>query len=161
MLDWDKLYRMQLELDTFIEKEKDLENEPLFDKKVLALFVELGELANETRCFKFWSDKNASERSIILEEYVDGIHFLLSLGLEKDLQYNLSAGASEEDLSQQFKHMYGAIHLFAQSPDQETYNDVWNQYLSIGKKLGFNEQDIISAYIKKNEVNVNRQKQGY
>ncbi|TDL34354.1 dUTPase [Jeotgalibacillus sp. S-D1] len=161
MLDWEKLYRMQLELDTFIEKEKDLEKESLFDKKVVALFVELGELANETRCFKFWSDKAPSERSIILEEYVDGVHFLLSLGLEKNLRYNLTAISAGEDLSLQFKQIYGAIHVFAQSPVQETYNALWNQYLSIGKNLGFNEQEIIEAYIEKNEVNVIRQKQGY
>ena len=49
---------------------------------MLALLVEIGELANETRSFKFWSVKPASEKKIILEEFVDGIHFILSLGIE-------------------------------------------------------------------------------
>ncbi len=48
-------------------------------KRDLALTIELAELANETRCFKYWSSKGPSEREVILEEFVDSIHFLLSL----------------------------------------------------------------------------------
>jgi dimeric dUTPase (all-alpha-NTP-PPase superfamily) len=44
----------------------------------LALIVELGELANEVRSFKFWSYKNPSNKEVILEEYVDGLHFIIS-----------------------------------------------------------------------------------
>ena len=50
----------------------------------MALLVER-ELANETRSFKFWSTKGPSANEIILEEYVDSIHFLLSLLIEKVL----------------------------------------------------------------------------
>src|SRR5690625_5238764 len=47
---------MQAELDKKIVKEKGLEGQDLLDKKILALQVELGELANEWRGFKFWSE---------------------------------------------------------------------------------------------------------
>ncbi|GAA0415215.1 hypothetical protein GCM10008934_02680 [Virgibacillus salarius] len=43
----DKLFPIQKELDTRIEREKGLEGQDLLDKKILALQVELGELANE------------------------------------------------------------------------------------------------------------------
>src|SRR3954454_6608730 len=82
MMDFEKLFQMQKGLDNHIEEKHRLEDEDLFSRKILALFVELGELANETRCFKFWSVKPASARSVILEEFVDGIHFILSLGIE-------------------------------------------------------------------------------
>ncbi|HAQ08050.1 MAG TPA: dUTPase, partial [Bacillus bacterium] len=78
----EKLFRMQKELDRHIELQHGLVEEDLFDRKILALLVELGELANETRCFKFWSLKPSSEKQVILEEFVDGIHFILSLGIE-------------------------------------------------------------------------------
>nr|QRZ17780.1 dUTP diphosphatase [Virgibacillus sp. AGTR] len=51
----NKLFPIQKELDTRIEREKGLEGQNLLDKKILALQVELGELANEWRGFKFWS----------------------------------------------------------------------------------------------------------
>jgi len=82
----EKLYSMQYALDTHIEEKHGLK-EDLFNRKMLALLVELGELANETRCFKFWSLKAASEKAVILEEFVDGVHFILSLGLESGFRY--------------------------------------------------------------------------
>jgi len=77
-----QLFTMQKELDHFIEKTQKIERD-VFKEKGLALMVELAELANETRCFKFWSTKGPSAREVILEEYVDSIHFILSLGLLK------------------------------------------------------------------------------
>ncbi|MCT8138628.1 dUTP diphosphatase [Anaerobacillus sp. CMMVII] len=71
-----KLFKKQKELDDRIVKEHNLEGQYLLSDKILALLVELGELANETRCFKFWSDKPPSAPDIVIEEFVDGIHFL-------------------------------------------------------------------------------------
>ncbi|CAM5579582.1 hypothetical protein LSPH24S_09404 [Lysinibacillus sphaericus] len=51
-----QLFTMQKELDDFIAKTQNIEHD-VFKEKGLALMVELAELANETRCFKFWSTK--------------------------------------------------------------------------------------------------------
>ena len=56
-----------------------LEDKDLEENKILALLVEISELANETRCFKHWSKKGPSEESVLLEEYVDSLHFFLSI----------------------------------------------------------------------------------
>src|SRR5699024_10145097 len=85
---WKLLFEKQIELDAYITNNHDLSESNLFEQKILALFVELGELANETRCFKFWSMKECNAKSVILEEYVDNIHFLLSFGLEKNLTFH-------------------------------------------------------------------------
>lgn len=73
-MNFKKLFNMQQQLDNRIKEEHNIHTESLFDRKILALQVELGELANETRCFKFWSKKPSAQWNIILEEYVDGIH---------------------------------------------------------------------------------------
>ena len=98
-----KLYSMQRELDSYIQQQRD-EQSDVFLEKGLALLVELAELANETRCFKFWSLKGPSENTIILEEYVDSIHFLLSLGIEKgfDTLSTWPEGEVEGELTQLF-----------------------------------------------------------
>src|SRR5690625_1828695 len=51
-----KLLKMQKVLDDRIVEEKGLQGVDLLDKKILALLTELGELANEWRGFKFWSE---------------------------------------------------------------------------------------------------------
>src|SRR5690606_41193415 len=84
-INWPKLFTLQRELDERIWREHHLTGD-YFSERVLALQVEVAELANETRCFKYWSLKPPSERSKILEEYVDGIHFILSLGLTLGFQ---------------------------------------------------------------------------
>lgn len=61
---------MQKVLDTRIIEEHGLEGQNLFYNMILALQVEIGELANETRCFKHWSNKGPSEKEVILMEYV-------------------------------------------------------------------------------------------
>ncbi len=159
----NKLFHMQQELDSYIQAQHDLSGRNLFEDKVLALLVELSELANETRCFKFWSIKGSSERSVVLEEYVDSIHFLLSLGIVKNLtdfnEWNFNI--SSDSLTTMFLKTNQAVLEFGQRPDMSTYTSLWNQYGTLAEKLGFSLQEIYNAYIEKNEKNYERQKTGY
>lgn len=156
------LFKMQRELDAYIQKNQYV-TEDVFQEKGLALLVELSELANETRCFKFWSTKGPSERNIILEEYVDSIHFLLSLGIEKGLEYLdvWPAGDVEGNLTEVFLQTFNAIHDFLVRKDMESYKDVWIHYGAIAKRLEFTYSEIVEAYIDKNEENYKRQQTGY
>lgn len=158
-----KLFEMQNDLDSKIEKQHGLEEEPLLEKKILALLVEVGELANETRCFKFWSLKPPAEASVILEEYVDGIHFILSLGIEIGVTdgVELDLAADENSLTAHFVLVYEKIAQFEKSRSEAHYLELFRQYLLLGEALGFSPEEIEAAYVKKNEVNHDRQKQGY
>lgn len=159
----DKLFTMQKTLDTYIQENHNLTNKDLFEEKLLALLVELAELANETRCFKFWSTKGPSDRPIILEEYVDSIHFLLSLGIVKELTTfeKWEYTSSLESLTTLFLHTNQAVLAFGEQPTMNNYSSLWNQYGLIAEKLGFSSQEIIDAYIEKNEENYQRQNSGY
>lgn len=161
-MDWSALYRMQKQLDNYIESQHDLTGKDLFEEKQLALLVELGELANETRCFKFWSNKPRNEESVILEEYVDGIHFILSLGLEKGYEY-ISARTENSSNSEtvQFNQVFAACVSFKQQPTRANYELLFEYYLQLGELLGFDEKAVQEAYLKKNEINYERQNQGY
>lgn len=163
-MNWETLFTMQQQLDQRIETEHGLENEDLFRKKVMALLVELGELANETRCFKFWSTKPSKEDEVILEEYVDGLHFILSLGLEKEYRYMGQVEqqeTGEDSLTEQFHKVFGEVHLFQESPTEMHYQQLFKMFIDLGVKLGFSEQSIQDAYFQKNEVNHQRQEDGY
>jgi dimeric dUTPase (all-alpha-NTP-PPase superfamily) len=160
----EKLFNMQRELDRHIETQHGLEKEDLFDRKALALLVEIGELANETRCFKFWSLKPSSDIDVILEEFVDGIHFILSLGIEcgfEDFRADFSTQSSTNDTSKQFLEVYGLINKFRISRRKEDYVQLFEAYMKIAEQLGLSEVQIEQAYIQKNEVNYDRQRKGY
>ena len=80
-IDLSILYKRQEELDDEIARNHNINYETTFARRFLALLVEFGELANETRCFKYWSNKKSSPKEVVSDEYSDGLHFLLSLGI--------------------------------------------------------------------------------
>ena len=78
------------------------------DERFLALLVEIGELANATRAFKYWSLKPAEERARLLDEYADGLHFFLSLALVFKLEVEVVNEESETTNS-------AVVHQFKKS----------------------------------------------
>lgn len=166
-MDFSTLFRMQGELDKHIEEKHSLQGESLLDRKLMAFHIELAELANETRCFKFWSEKGPSPFSVILEEYVDGIHFLLSVGLEfgydDEKVYNLPPVEEVDNITlvQSFYDVMDAVTELRKKGDRASYRNLFETYLLLGSRLQFTEEDIVKAYFEKNEVNFQRQKEGY
>ena len=156
------LFTMQESLDNYIQTEKNISHD-VFLEKGLALLVELAELANETRCFKFWSEKGPSENDVILEEYVDSIHFLLSLGNEKKFNTLESWPLShrDESLTLLFLRTQSSINQFLIEPTMDLYKDIWSWYGAIAVNLGFTHEDVVQAYNEKNEKNYERQRSGY
>lgn len=162
-MNFSKLFSMQQELDAKIEAQHQLQNERLMERKILALLVEVGELANETRCFKFWSLKPPAPLDVILEEYVDGIHFILSLGLEINVSPSIQFEhkQSEQNVTEQFLKVYETITSFKEEQTMIVYEKMFEEYLFLGQLLGFSNEQIEEAYVLKNEVNHDRQQQGY
>ena len=157
-----ELYNIQKELDKKIMTEHQLEGRNVVPEKILALQVELGELANETRCFKYWSKKGPSEGKVILEEYVDCLHFILSIGLEKQYtDVEIEFNRDEETSTRLFIKVFGDISNLYDNPSKENYLILWKNFILLGNTLGFTWEEVISAYLKKNEINHQRQLQGY
>ncbi|MGP4075749.1 dUTP diphosphatase [Halobacillus sp. K22] len=160
-MNWEALYLMQEKLDHYIETQHQLKNSEKIKEKLLALQVELGELANETRCFKFWSTKQASTKEVILEEYIDGLHFILSLGLDLGHRYESQPVTPFTSQTGAFLAVYSLIEQFRNHTNENNYKELFGGYLSLGETLGFSEAELVRAYHAKNEVNFERQDQGY
>jgi dimeric dUTPase (all-alpha-NTP-PPase superfamily) len=178
------LFEKQKELDERIIAEHGLEGQELLPQKILALQVELGELANEWRGFKFWS-KNQKPRTRVhanvlteigsyheitnplLEEYVDCLHFILSIG--NDLGYSfdileLGEGYKEKDRNLSMVYYFSEIIASAYDIEDLSKNEykVWVYWFyRIGEMLGFTWEEIEAAYMDKNKVNHERQDNGY
>ncbi len=158
----NELFKIQAILDQRIVTQHQLQNTDLIENKCLALLVELGELANETRCFKHWSTKGPSTKDVILEEYVDGLHFILSLGNELGFQdTQIRIKNSEGSLVTLFNHMYQLITSFTINQTKSLYEEMFQSFLGLGFVLGFDEQAIMDAYMDKNKENHLRQERGY
>lgn len=140
-------------------------NEPdRFDKLILATLVEIGECANEKRCFKFWSHKPASAKAIILEEYVDIVHFALEIGLELDLQQDDIELLENKVKFETYKRntlteQFNALFYFATRATYQ-FDYFFNCLVGLGEMLGFTWGEVEAAYFEKNKINHQRQNSG-
>ena len=158
----NELYNIQEKLNKRIIKEHDLFEKDLRSDRFMALLVELGELANETRCFKYWSLKPASDKKVILEEFSDVLHFLLTIGISLGKpQLSFYDKESEKSLSELFLSMYNDVNVIKNLNTKFVYIRLYNTLMLIGKRLGFSEEEIYNSYLEKNKINHKRQDNGY
>lgn len=169
-MDYERLFLLQKKLDAKIMM--SLNNKVAFylEKKILALLVEIGELANETRCFKYWSKKESSCKDIILSEYVDGLHFYISIALDLFTETSIVnlppflppiKGSSKEKQVQAFLQVYYTLEAFRKSLTLEAFIKAWEQYLYLGHVLELTAEEVELAYLQKNQLNHERQRTGY
>lgn len=164
-----KLFEIQKQLDERIVKEKGLEGQDLLDKKILALQVELGELANELpEVFKFWSNKkNNYEKT--LEELVDCWHFVLSIG--NDIGFDLENDDKKVILSYGIDNLINDLYMWTSGMKDynklETvdhtldFNYIYKTLYRLGKEIGFSWEQIEQSYLEKNKINHERLESGY
>lgn len=158
----DKLFAVQKELNDRILREHQLDPATLRKDKFLALLTELGELANETRCFKYWSTRPPAPKEKILEEYVDCLHFILTLGLDAgftDIEPRLRE--QEMDLTSHFIDMFLDVNEMLSVSSKDSYEVLLEDFYSLGLALGFTAREVQAAYLTKNQVNHQRQDEQY
>lgn len=173
-MNFEKLFDMQEKLDqNILENKKGTTDEERFEKLTLALIVEIAECANEWRGFKFWSEDQKPRLDSLLEEYVDCLHFLLSIGnhlakTRKDLRTNTELKHKRVvsyrkhqsfKITAQFNALYKRIVNIKNS--DFAYIEAFQIFNAIGEMLGFTDDDIQRAYDKKNKINFERQQNGY
>ena len=121
-IDLTNLYQKQAELDQRIAENHHVSYETTRERRILALLVEIGEFANATRCFKYWSNKPSETQDIVLDEYVDGLHFFLSLGIDikaSKRKYNYTKRA--DNLTKQILEVYRLAAIFYKNQDEKSY----------------------------------------
>ena len=161
-IELEELFIAQSQLDQRIANEHNVTYQSTRDKRIMALIVEIGELANATRCFKYWSNKGSEEKEIVLDEYADGLHFFLSLGIDINTNkkvYKLTKHL--DDLTSQFHLVYHNIDRFYKLQDDKSYIKAFQSFLNILPLLEFRWSDLKKAYYKKLQVNYDRQNNNY
>lgn len=186
------LFRVQDKLDTHINGLKGLSIHDVIQEKFLALLVEIGEMANEHREFKFWSNNNRPREKMqcsecggsglklrqtcsiclgdgwynpLLVEMVDCMHFMFSIGNYYNLGYKeglkLDFVFITNNVTDLLIDFFQSVIRMRVDPCRSNYEDMWSVFISIKHLMGYGDYQLKEAYMKKNEVNYDRQAEGY
>jgi len=112
------------------------------------------------------------DKNPLLEEYVDCLHFILSVGLDLQVQHDYIFDFNrddEESIIDLFAECYAfAGDLYWNSKNGSTITESQNDYQTLlfhfnhlGRKLGFTWEQVEEGYFKKNKINHERQESGY
>lgn len=162
--DMHEFFNWQGQLDANIHALHQVSYETTWRKRILAFLIELGEFANETRCFKFWSFKGPAAKEVILEEYIDGLHFIMSLGiyLHFDATKPVEVHAYQAtSLSDALLDVYQKGANLVDNMNIGYYSNVLAAFLGLSALLNFSYEDLQKAYQAKLKINYQRQVNKY
>jgi len=135
----------------------------LHSKRYVALLVEAGEMINETKTFKYWSNKRMDPKKL-LEEAIDWLHFYCSLLMTdypkktpRAIEYDRAQFDRQTFVLQNETFDYLYINLL-QAGDTSKMLAAWSLIL---EQLGYTEEDILNMYERKNSTNYVRIAEGY
>lgn len=124
-----------------------------------------------------------SNKNPLLEEYVDCLHFILSIGLEEidwydakvEIRYiawkEIGYGSiHDSSIIRQFNGLFldiGTLYdaaidrAFDYQTVEDSYGNMCRTFTGLGEMLGFTWEQIEQAYYDKNKINHERQESGY
>ncbi len=157
---WKEIYEVNKKLDdVFIEKYHSTID---YDKKnIVEFLVELGEFANETKCFKYWTVKKAQKEKV-LEEFADCITMsllyfhLLNLELEE-----LDNPIETENVLDVLMMLYEQVLTLNRKLEEDTVRSIFSNLLYLGTFFQFTEEEIQEAIRKKQKITWERLNSDY
>jgi len=147
---------MQKALDKSIHETHGVSFEETLDKKILALLVEVGEFANEIKPFKYWKKDKSIDREKILEEFVDGIHFFISLSNHFEIDPEIKRNVVDGDRSKQLLFIFKSILKLNTLFNKENLINAFEAYMGIAELINLKDEEIAEHYISKNKINFER-----
>lgn len=179
MLDLTTLLQQSIRLDREITARQQIHWRPAarLQNAMVALDVELAEMANTSEWFKVWkihkgkADAGKTKRATLLNEYVDAMDFFFLVSAIQQWTHlipiagdDLTAMAHKPatDLNKQYLAIKHLLYDAYFNHRQESYQHAWHVFLKIGLvDFGFTQDEIQTAFSAKNQVNEQRQKDHY
>ncbi len=126
----------------------------MIKKNKLELLVEIGELANETRYFKYWSNK-PMDMELVKMEYADCIiitlYFFNIMNISLDEEFMDIDKYDNVDI---FGRLYKLASDFYYNDDKELIKEIFVTIINLGYMIGFNNEIIINSCMTK--INKNK-----
>ena len=179
MLDLTTLLQQSIRLDQDITRRQaiHLKPETRLQNAMVSLDVELAEMANTSEWFKVWkihkgkADAGKTHRETLLNEYVDAMDFFFLVAAIQQWTHLIPMTAEEitelsekrpTDLNKQYLAIKHLLYDAYFNHRQVSYKHAWHVFLKIGLvEFGYSQTEIQAAFIAKNQVNEQRQKDNY
>lgn len=159
-MNFDKIIEKQIILDEAIKKAHSI-NVDNYDKMLIALYTEIGEFANEVQSFKYWKKTKQIDRLKMLEEFADGLHFLISFAIKYNVSKIIEPLVLSNDINLQILAMFQATSKLVKKINKRNIEKAIAIYIGIARLLSISDEEINEAYFLKNIINFERIKSNY
>ncbi|AVK62914.1 2-deoxyuridine 5-triphosphate nucleotidohydrolase [Lactobacillus sp. CBA3606] len=179
MLDLTTLLQQSIRLDRDITAKQAIHWRPAerLQNAMVALDVELAEMANTSEWFKVWkihkgkADAGKTARETLLNEYVDAMDFFFLVAAIQQWTHLIPMTATDldelsakpsTDLNKQYLAIKQLLYDAYFTHRQASYQHAWHVFLKLGLvDFSYSQAEIQAAFIAKNQVNEQRQKDNY
>lgn len=147
MNDVAKLYQVYINREIQVAKNEIL-NTTRINQKILSFLHDLSEVALESRCYLFWEKEEPVNHQQLLENYLEGLTMLMSIGYELriDSIKNHTEIPENQDLYSLFFKIYQSILNVQKQYSSEDYQNTIDDYFTLGFQLGIDIDEIIDNY---------------
>lgn len=147
-------------IHNFFEVQKQINKDLILDEKLTAyklnarkslhLHVKISDLADETKCFKYWEDDSlVINKDVVFKKYLSCIRQILALGIDNNYCEIEEVIVRPNDycLSDQFLNLYIDLNDLIISPSADHYVTLFEDFISLGITLGFSEASIVEGIL--------------
>lgn len=165
-MELNELFKIQEIIEEKIKRLSDIEEdsvgeENIFDIKFLALQVKTGEIANLTKCYKYYKIKRNIPKEKVIVRYIDGIKFLLSIGNNYEFNVinidSIDKVEKMDNVIKLFSSIFDDIRDLRKTILQKDYVDslsiyirLFARYVNLGECLGLGFEEVYDYYMKNN-----------
>jgi dimeric dUTPase (all-alpha-NTP-PPase superfamily) len=146
----NKFFTKQKELNKTLLLDPNLNDYKLTQRKFLELQIKIGVLAEETKCYKYWVEKDVKlVKPSVLDNYINCLSSILTIGIDEkyDEVEELVVKPNDYCLSDQFLNLFIDVNDLIISPSKDHYQTLLEDYLSLGTSLCFSEKQIEELFI--------------
>lgn len=150
-----KVYIKNKKLDALLEKSLNISirDEDIVKKNLLELLIEVGEFANETKVFKYWSNK-PMKKDEALEELADNIIMIFVFYNVLNMEVDSIIEDNSNNATQSFLELYELEVNLVKDLNEDNARLVLSKILHIAKLLNFTDDEVINACNYKLDKNI-------
>lgn len=156
------IYDENKKLDEKFDELYDSSDFDIVRKNKLELLVELGELANETKCFKYWSCKPI-DLNLLKDEYADCLIMVLCFFNMYDIRLdeNFKMIKIRYDIVDLIGHLYSLCSEFYHNENCDLIKEIFVNFIELGHQLSLSDEEIIEVCLDKIRKNFQRFETGF
>ncbi len=143
-------FEAQIERNKQLIIDSNLSEYKVWARKYLELHTKISDLADETRCYKYWVGEDIEiDKETLFKKYLDCFGTILSIGIDKN--YNsieeIAIKPNDYCLSDQFLNLFIDINDLIISTSEDHYITLIEDFLSLGITLGYSKNQISESFL--------------